>query len=304
MKIAITGATGFVGRELVKQCFPEHDLKLWYRPDSDRSSFAEFEEKIEWVEGELSDCDSIKALVKGCDAIVHSGLARSSRSFQAAETDNAAYVQTNVVGSIRLIEAAKSEKVNRFVFVSTCAVHDHILNDRPLDESHPLWANTHYGAHKAAIEKFVHSYGLGSGFPICAIRPTGIYGVQQPIQYSKWWDLVRDVVDGKSVEVSKGGKEVHVADVGKAIRLLLTAEGTIGQSYACYDQYISQYDVAHLAKELSGSKSQIIGEQRVPNNQIVTDKIEALGMEFGGDDLLRETIRELVEIAKQQSTGN
>ncbi len=52
----------------------------------------------------------------------------------------------------------------RFVFISTCAVHDVILADRPLDEAHPLWPKSHYGAHKAALEKFVHSYGLGQGW--------------------------------------------------------------------------------------------------------------------------------------------
>jgi nucleoside-diphosphate-sugar epimerase len=49
-------------------------------------------------------------------------------------------------------------------------VHDVILQDRPLDEAHPLWPKSHYGAHKAAIEKFVHSFGLGEGYAICSLR--------------------------------------------------------------------------------------------------------------------------------------
>jgi len=52
--------------------------------------------------------------------------------------------------------------------------------------------------------------------------------------------------------------------------------------------------VALLAKEICGSKSQVVGEPKQPKHQIVTDKIRALGMEFGGDELLRETIAELV----------
>ena len=64
------------------------------------------------------------------------------------------------MGSIRLIEAARQQQgLSGFVYLSTCAVHDKILNDRPLDEQHPLWAKSHYGAHKAAVEKFVHSFG-------------------------------------------------------------------------------------------------------------------------------------------------
>ena len=57
----------------------------------------------------------------------------------------------------------------------------------------------------------------------------------------------------------------------------------------------SEFDVAMLAKELSVSKSQIVGEPKRPKHQIVTDKIRALGMEFGGDALLRETVANLVE---------
>jgi len=56
--------------------------------------------------------------------------------------------------------------------------------------------------------------------------------------------------------------------------------------------------VAMLAKEVSGSTSQIVGESKQPKHQIVTDKIRALGMEFGGDELLRETVAQLVEGVK------
>ena len=151
-------------------------------------------------------------------------------------------------------------------------------------------------AYKAAVEKFVHSYGLGHGYPICALRPTGVYGVARPIQNSKWCDLVSAVVRGDTVQCSRGGKEVHAADVAKATGILLTADGIAGEAFNCYDRYVSELDVATLAKELSGSTSEIIGETMQPKHQIVTDKIRALGMQFGGDELLRQTIADLVEV--------
>ena len=215
--------------------------------------------------------------------------------FRGAEGDLIEFVQKNVVGTLELIEAARRANVGRFVFISTCAVHEKILDDRPLDEAHPLWATSHYGAHKAAIEKFVHSYGLGQGYPICALRPTGVYGVARPIQNSKWYDLVAAVVRGETVQCSRGGKEVHAADVAKAVGILLTADGIAGEAFNCYDRYVSEFDVATLAKELSGSTSQIVGEPMQPKHQIVTDKIRALGMQFGGDERLRHTVAELVE---------
>src|SRR5207237_5948974 len=107
------------------------------------------------------------------------------------------------------------------VFISTCAVHELILDDRPLDEAHPLWPTRHYGAHKAALEAFVHSYGLGQGWPICALRPTGIYGLAHPAQSSRWYDLVGQVLHGEPVASPSGGKEVHAADVARAVELSL-----------------------------------------------------------------------------------
>src|SRR6185312_5563186 len=142
-----------------------------------------------------------------------------------AEGNLLEFVEKNVTGTLRLIEAARGAGVKRFIFISTCAVHDQILSDRPLDETHPLWPASHYGAHKAAIEAFVHSFGLGQGYPICALRPTGIYGLAHPAKASKWFDLIQSVARGQSVTVSRGGKEVHAADVARAVEILLTADG-------------------------------------------------------------------------------
>ena len=115
--------------------------------------------------------------------------------------------------------------------------------------------------------------GSGTVIPICALRPTGVYGVARPIQNSKWHDLVSAVVRGETVQCSRGGKEVHAADVAKAAGILLTADGIAGQAFNCYDRYVSEFEVATLAKELSGSASQIVGEPMQPKHQIVTDKI-------------------------------
>lgn len=296
MKVAITGATGFVGRELVSRMVEAgSQLKCWHRENSDRSPLESFDDKIEWVEGQLADGKSAKSLVQGCDAVVHCGLWRTNMSFQANASDVVEYARVNILGTLELIEAAIAANVKRFVFLSTCAVHDHILDDRRLDETHPLWANSHYGAHKAAIEKFVHSYGLGDGFPICALRPTGIYGVAHPVENSKWFGLVRNVAGSNSVKVNRGGKEVHVGDVAKAIQVLLSADGVSGQAYSCYDRYISEFDVATVAKRICGSSSEIVGAQKRPKHEIDSSKIKALGMEFGGEARLEQTVKALLE---------
>lgn len=295
MKVAVTGATGFLGRYIVANLVAQdHVCRCWFRPDSDRGGFEQFGQQIEWLPGELRDRQATRALVDGCDAVVHAALYHSGGGFRGGEGDLLEFADRNILGTLELIEAARAAGVDRFVFISTCAVHEKILADRPLDETHPTWALSHYGAHKAAIEQFVYSFGLGQSYGICALRPTGIYGIAHPVEDSKWFNLVQRVTRGEPVECRRGGKEVHAADVARAVEIL-RADGVAGQVYSCYDRYISEYEVASIAKEITGSPSHISGERTSPKNQIVTDKLRGLGMKFGGEKLLVETVRQLCD---------
>ncbi len=304
MRVAITGATGLLGRYLVRRLAGGgHHLRCWYRPGSDRSGFESQAEAIEWLPGSLGDESSVSELVQGVDSIVHAAVEWEGRRTRVRGSHGApgVFLGVNLTGSLQLFQTAFEARVPRFVFLSTCAVHEVIMDNRPLDETHPLWPTSHYGAHKAALEAFVHSYGLGQGWPICALRPTGIYGLAHPAQASRWYDLVGQVVRGEPVTSQKGGKEVHAADVAQAIELLLNADAKkiAGQAFNCYDCYVAEQEVARIAKELTGSRSEVADLNRGPKNQIETGKIRALGMTFGGEVLLRRTVQELVESQDQ-----
>ena len=301
MLIAVTGATGFLGRYIANHLLADgHECRCWYRADSDRSGFTVNGKNVQWIAGDLDDAAATDHLVDGAGAVVHAALMRPTRQGSGGEGDLVEFAQTNLIGTLRLMQAARRANVGRFVFISTCAVHDVILADRKLDEAHPLWPTSHYGAHKAALEAFVHSFGLGEGWPICAVRPTGIYGPAHPIASSKWFDLVRQVLAGKAIHSGRGGKEVHAADVANAVSILLHAapDRVAGQSFNCYDMYIADELVARTAAQISGSKAAISNLNRGPKNQIDTAKIRALGMTFGGSKLLEQTVRQLVDAAK------
>ena len=93
-------------------------------------------------------------------------------------------------------------------------------------------------------------------------------------------------------------KKCTLADVAKAIGILLRSDNIAGESYACCDRYISEFEVATIAKEIAGSSSEIIGEPKIPKHQIDTQKLQALGMEFGSTQLLRRTIHRLVDASR------
>src|SRR6056297_1093534 len=280
MRIALTGATGFLGRHVAARLHEAgHVLQGWRRASSRLKTLPD-PIVIDWVEGELGDHRSEAALGSGCDALVHCALWRDADSFQQSGQDVLAFVERNVLGTLALFEAARAAGVSRVVFVSTGAVHEKILPDRPLDENHPAWPKTHYGAHKAAIEAFVSSYGHGDDWPICALRPTAIYGIDEPLRHSHWFDLVSRIVQGEDLAVEGGGKFVHADDVAQAISLLLEAEGIAGEAFECCDRYVSRREVADLAKQISGSDSTIEGDVKRPQNTIATDKLQALGMQF------------------------
>ncbi len=298
MKIAITGATGFVGQALVRRLIADgHTLRCWKR-DASRTGYAP-NAKLEWIVGELGNSTDSSSLVSGCDALVHAAFWRPGTGFRGAEGDLVEFARKNVLGSLQLFEAAHHAKLQRVIFVSSCSVHEEILPNRPLDEFHPLIAKSHYGAHKAAVEAFLHSFARTNHLNISAVRPTGIYGVSEPVEGSKWYGLISKVVRGESVECRTGGKEVHVDDVAKSISILLDRHDVSGQVFACYDRYVSEWEVAQLAKRISGSNCEIGGQLTSPKNQIDTSRIRSLGMTFGGTSLLEATVKQLVNSIAQ-----
>lgn len=294
MKIAVTGARGFLGKYLVNELVNAgHQVRAWSRtPPSGETPNGE---AVTWIRGSLDDADSIDQLTAGADVILHSALFRTGSSFIDTAADPIRFYQTNVIGTHRLIESAVTAGVRRMVSISSGAVHDRIVPGRPLDETHPLWPGSLYGAAKASIETLVHAYGLSGALNICSLRPTAIYGLADPAQESKWYDIIADVQSGKDVNVAGGSKEVHAADVATAARILIETDKSVaGETYNCTDRMISRHEVATITKQLTGSPSQISGQPKQAANTMDTAKIRNLGATFGGTQKLTATIAEII----------
>ena len=293
MKFALTGATGFVGQYLIDQLIDQgHSVRAWCRCSPNEDSL---DRRVEWVQGNLRDEDSAFRLVDGSDVVIHGAVDREGESFLDEPKDPVQFFQSNVIGSMCLLQASAKVKTSRFIFISSGAVHDRIVDGRPLDETHPLWPNSLYGSYKASTETLVHHFGGSGKLNACSLRPTVIYGVANPIENSKWFSLIQKVKHGENVDVGGGSKCVHVSDVAKSAILLSTTDHPVaGETFNCCDRMISNDEVAEIACRLSGSDSVRAGIRKTAKHQIVTEKIQDLGMSFGGSRLLESTVSQLL----------
>lgn len=298
MKIAITGLSGFLGHYVAKRLFNKDvQIQALVRSTSDISHLNEFAEKITFIQGDLGDKESLKKFVQGADIVIHMAYERNGAGFRnSANKDIRRLLDVNLSGSLELLEAAKQQGVKQFIFTSSCAVYGHIFPDIKLNEQHPLLPNQNYGAYKAAVEAFCHSYFLSKSINTTIFRPVGIYGIDPNLTHSEWYDLVKNIKNGVDVEVVGGGKIVDVNDVANAIVSAIDNKDAFGKVYNLIDFYIDNLTIAEMAKEICGSKSRISGTPKQPINTMDNTESKKLGVYYKGTKGLKQYIQELIKV--------
>jgi nucleoside-diphosphate-sugar epimerase len=296
MLVALTGATGFVGSYTAAALARAgHSVRALVRPTSNRAPIEAHVE--EWRVGEQTDPQAIAGLVAGVDAVIHAAVDWSAR-----EISDFMNFRVNVLGSLNLLEAARLAGVGQFLFVSSVAVYHEILPDRKLDENHPTWPNSIYGAYKAAIEPHLKAYHFHYGMNTSSWRPAAVYGVDPNLPRSQWYDLIKTAKEGGTIDEPRGGKITHVQDVADALALAIGDEEVAGEFYNLVDGYMYWQGAAELAKELSGSSATIIDRAGMgPKNTFDTTKADTFFRRHGnatalnrGVDGVREYVRELL----------
>src|SRR6202171_3551319 len=109
MRIAVTGATGFLGRYIVRHLAGAgHQLRCWYRPGSDRSGFEDVAEAVEWLPGELGGEAGAAPLVRGTNALAHAAgqWAGPRNRGQGSHGASDVFFNANLIGSLQLFQAA------------------------------------------------------------------------------------------------------------------------------------------------------------------------------------------------------
>jgi nucleoside-diphosphate-sugar epimerase len=267
MLVALTGASGFIGSYTAAALHRAgHTVRALVRSTSRRDHIEPY--VTQWHTGETSDPQALAGLVAGVDAVIH-----NAADWDALERSPLANFERNVLASLRLLEAARVARVDQFIFVSSVAVYHEILPDRKLDENHPTWPSSIYGAYKASIEPHLKAYHVAYGMNTSAWRPAAVYGVDPVLKNSQWYDLVDKARRGETIDTPQGGKITHVRDVADALTLAVGDATVAGQFYNLVDGYMYWQQAAEFAKELSGSNGTIVNRKGAgPKNQFDTRK--------------------------------
>jgi NAD dependent epimerase/dehydratase len=185
-KVLVTGAAGFIGSHLTEELVREgEDVRAFVRYSSrdDRGYLeslpGEVKEQVEVIPGDLKDPDGVKKAVRGCFRVFHLGALIAIPYSYVHPLD---FVQTNVMGTANLLNAClETESVERIVHTSTSEVYG-TAQYVPIDEKHPLQAQSPYAASKIAGDKLAESYHLSFGLAVSTIRPFNTFGPRQSLR--------------------------------------------------------------------------------------------------------------------------
>ncbi len=257
-KYLVTGGAGFIGSNFVRHVL-EHEPGA-HVTNLDLLTYAGVKATVEeldrlpghrFVLGDVRDGALVDELMPGHDVVVN--FAAESHVDRSIEGPTV-FLETNVVGTGVLIDAARRHGVARFVQVSTDEVYGSLATGFA-SEDHPLHPSSPYSASKAGADLLVGSYGVTFEYPAIITRCTNNYG---PYQFpEKVIPLfVTNLLEGGKVPLyGDGGNErdwLHVADHCSAIHLLVS-EGTPGEIYNIgADAQLANIDLTRMILEAMG----------------------------------------------------
>ena len=267
MLVALTGAHGFLGGYTAAALRRAGHRVRGLIHSEDRLHKSPHVE--EWQVGDQYDLQAQSRLVTGVAAVIQVAI-----DWKALNDGPIPNFERNMLGSLRLLESCRLAGVPQFLFVSSVEVYHEILPDRPLDETHPAWPGSLYGAYKSAFELHLKAYHAAYGMNASAWRPATMYGLHPTPQKSLWFDLIKAVRAGEAISTNAGGLLVHVEDVADALALALGDASVAGQLYNLVDFGMDWREAAEIARGLTGSASTIEG-RRIPGAALHVDAAKA-----------------------------
>lgn len=267
-QILVTGAGGFIGSHLVEEL-----VKLGYgvRAFVKYNSFnswgwldyvsGDVKENIDVFSGDIRDPYGVKKALRGCDAVIHlAALIAIPYSYHSPDT----YVDTNVKGTLNVLQAAKELGVRKVIHTSTSEVYG-TAKFVPITEDHSLQGQSPYAATKIAADQLAMSFHFSFDTPVVIIRPFNTYGPRQS---------ARAVIPAIITQIASGQRKIklgalhptrdfnYVKDTVQSFINALETDNAIGEIINIGSNYeISIAETAQLIADVMETKIDLETEQ-------------------------------------------
>lgn len=267
-KVLVTGAEGFIG---------SHLTEALVRAGADVRAFVlyNFQNSWGWLEecapdvkdrfeifaGDIRDPHGVRTALKGCDAVLHlAALIAIPFSYHSPD----AYIDTNVRGTLNVLQAARELGTRRVVITSTSEVYG-TAQRVPIDEGHPLIGQSPYSASKIGADQLALSFHRSFGTPVVLLRPFNTYGPRQS---------ARAVIPTIATQLLSGATRIklgnlhptrdfsYVADTTEGFMRALDCDGALGEVVNIGSGFeISIGDTAQLIARIIGTRIEIEPEE-------------------------------------------
>jgi NAD dependent epimerase/dehydratase len=269
MKVLVTGADGFIGSHLTEALVRGgHEVRAFVLYNSFDSRgwldhcAAEVRGKFEVFAGDVRDPHGVRTALQGCEAVVHlAALIAIPYSYHSPDT----YVDTNIKGTLNVLQAARALGVRRVVHTSTSEVYG-TAQFVPITEEHPLQGQSPYAASKIGADQMALAFFRSFGTPVTVLRPFNTYGPRQS---------ARAVIPTVMTQIARGRRRIelgaldptrdfnHVSDTVSAFLAALVSEQITGEVINVGSGFeISIGDVARLVAEVMGVEIEFATDAR------------------------------------------
>ena len=270
-KILVTGADGFIGSHLTEALvLAGYDVRAFVLYNSFNSwgwldhCSQDVKGKFEVFTGDIRDPNGVRAAMKGCDAVLHlAALIAIPYSYHSPDT----YVDTNIKGTLNVVQAARDLHVSHVIHTSTSEVYG-TAQFVPITESHPLQGQSPYSASKIGADQIAMSFYTSFGTPVTTLRPFNTYGPRQS---------ARAVIPTIITQIANGQRKIklgavhptrdfnYVGDTVAGFIAALNSRRGIGEVINIGSNYeISIGDTARAIAQVMGTEIEILtGDERL-----------------------------------------